>query len=361
MQFTVDKSALQKALSGLVAIVPSKASIPTIECVRITVGAAFLRLDATDLDCSASAMIEADVSEMGSILAPAKSLADIAKRAKGDVRVSLNDTQIELASGKAKWKLPTLPVDQWPDVNSFDGATFTLHSADFKRLLDQVAWSALQGGTFNFHLQGVYITGDGSALSAVATTGTSTLALSKHPHDAAFDGVILSNKAVAYLQRFADRVASDMTVTIGTNLARFHTEGETFVCRLVDGAFPDYKRVIPGDQANTVTVDAGELREAVMRVALITDDKLRTVKLDFAPDAIAVTSRGQDASAAQDEVACTLNGSPMAVGYAGQNIAAALQNLEGEINISFDNPDGASTVIPKSDPDVIYILMPVRV
>lgn len=360
MQFTVDKSALQKALSGLVAIVPSKASVPTIECVRVTAKAGSVRLDATDLDCSASAMIEADVSEPGSILAPAKSLADIAKRAKGDVRVSLNDTQIELASGKAKWKLPTLPVDQWPDVNSFDGATFTLHSADFKRLLDQVAWSALQGGTLNFQLQGVYLTGDGSALTAVTTT-SKTMALSKHPHDAAFDGVILSNKAVAYLQRFADRVASDMTVTIGANLARFHTEGETFVCRLVDGAFPPYERVIPGDQANTVTVDAGELREAVMRVALITDDKLRTVKLDYAPDAIAVTSRGQDASAAQDEVACTLDGSPMAVGYAGQNIAAALQNLEGEINISFDNPDAASKVIPKSDPDVLYILMPVRV
>lgn len=360
MKLTAEKTALQKALTALSSIVQKREVVPVYAHVRLDASGGKLRISATNGEIEARTEIAADVVEPGECLAPGGNLTELVKRFKADVSMEIDGQALKVKSGRARSTLPTLPVDQFPAFGTFDGASFTVHASDLRRLLGDVAF-AQDDSDVRAYLCGVYLVGDGESLTAVATNGHH-LAKATISHASEFGGVIVGSKAVAEVQKLCDRAECELTVTLDQGRMAIEGGGERMTFKLVDGQFPNYEGVIPRNHPNAARVNVRDMRDAIGLAVAISDDKVRAVKLGVSGNSIAVTGRGADGRDAADEVACELEGEGMDGGFNARYLLNMLSAIESErAEIRFATGTDPILITPEGDDGCEYVVMGMRV
>lgn len=262
-RFTADRAPLLAALDYLARhIVERRNLIPILSNVRIEATPGALVISATDLDVEAAFTVPADVETVGTFTAPAASLRDVVKAAAKGARVSLridHNDRLIITSGRARNTLPTIGLKDWPVIACPRGKErFTVPAAQLATDLARVAPFMSKEET-RFYLRGTLFELTADGLAIVALDGHNMSVVNRATPDGAGTDLaaILPSKTIDALQRALKAFPCE-TVTLSFGPGKVMIEGEAFgiVAKLIDGKFPDYRRVIPCGDELQATMDA---------------------------------------------------------------------------------------------------------
>lgn len=349
----IAKHDLARLLTSVTKAVESKKTIPILSTVRLVADGTTLHATATNLDIEITGSIPADGAL--SCCVDAKLLAGIVSKAGSDVTLEHDGTTLTVRSGRSRFKLPTLPVEDFPDLTAGEfTATF---EADLSSLFASVAFAVSTEET-RYYLQGVYL----EPTAATATDGH-RLAHTKLAYPGydlpSFEPVIVPSKTVALWPKGNANVSLSGT-KIRVQTAATDGTSVTMTSKLIDGTYPDYKRVIPTQNDKYVLADKAALQAAVARVSTVADQRGRAVKLEIAPGQVGLSVRGD--AEATDSVEVDYSGEPLEIGFNSAYLAEILANVPSETVRIALNDAGSPTLFTAPDKDgQVFVCMPMCV
>ncbi|MBZ9659814.1 DNA polymerase III subunit beta [Mesorhizobium sp. ESP-6-4] len=354
MRMTMPRSDLARLLASTTKVVEARNTIPILSCVKLVADGGTLTATATDLDIEIQSSVTAEAEEDGAFCVSAKLLEDIVKKLPPlpDVALSEVDGTLTVKAGRYTSRLQVLPVTDFPSWSA-DG--FTKHfDLDLAALFAPVSF-AISTEETRYYLNGIFLVGAEDAITAVATDGHR---LGKHTGASVgeFSGIIVPRKMVGLVPKGAVSVSlSDAKLRISA--------GETVITsKLIDGTFPDYQRVIPTSNSKVVTFGSDDMRRAADRVAIVSSERARAVKLSFADNVATLTVNNPDAGTAMEEIAVSYDGEQIEVGFDASYLTELVgQFPAGDVKLALE--DGGSPTVFTSDnaPNLLAVLMPRRV
>ncbi|MAI89262.1 DNA polymerase III subunit beta [Ponticaulis sp.] len=372
MKLTIDRSDLLRALSHVQSVVERRNTIPILSNVLLAAGSGSLTLTATDLDIEAVDAADAHVDQEGALTAPAQTLFDVVRKLPETAEVQLeympDNQRLSIQAGRSRFALPTLPAADFQTMVRDEGAvSFSLDVNDLKRLIDKTRF-AISTEETRYYLNGVYLHihkgEDGSKLRAVATDGH-RLALSEIDAPQGSDslaGVIIPRKAVSEIRRLIDGYDGVIEVSASEAKIVFTAGRAVLTTKLIDGSFPDYARVIPQNNEQTLKAGNVALEKAVDRVATVSAERSRSVKMSLEADKVVLTVNHAETGHGVEEVEGEYGGEPMEIGFNARYLLDVFQQVDGdEILFDFNDPASPALVRDPADPASRYVLMPLRV
>jgi len=367
MKLTIDRMSLLRPLGHVQSVVERRNTIPILANVVLRAEDGQLSLTATDMDMDIATEVGCAVATSGTTTMSAHVLYDIARKLPdgAEVELTVADGHANISAGRSSFRLPTLPVEDFPAISSSDlPVNFTQTAADLRDLIDATRF-AISTEETRYYLNGIYLhkAEDGN-LCAVATDGH-RLALTRQalPSGASqMPSVILPRKAVGELRKLLDDYDGDVSVGLSETWAEFGFGAVRLTSKLIDGTFPDYTRVIPAGNDRIMQVDAASFSAAVDRVSTISSEKSRSVKMGLKPGVLTLSASNTDASSATEELEVTYDGPEMDIGFN----ARYLLDIAGQVNndiVEFALADQGSPSLVRAPGDdaSLFVLMPMRV
>lgn len=364
MHIITERAELINIVTRATAIVEAKKSVPILGHVVLATGEHDVTVTATDLDIDVTDACPAEVVRPGRITVPAMMLADIVRKAAGaEISIDFNQQNgtVEIRSGKAKFKLPTLPAEDFPNVHELGVVKCTFDMA-LANLLDifQSTRHAMSTEHTRHYLRGVYMHGHQSTrLRAVATNGH-VLAMREMPAPVGaghLDGVLIPLKFVnSFAKIAADAKAETMTVSVSGVRVQFQIGSMTLTSRLIDGVFPDYQRVIPASHVTRMIVDAKDMASAVDRVGAVA---LTGIGLHV-NSALSITGRGTDGGTADDQTDAEHTGPDVSIGFNAGYVSQTLGLVDGNAIWELNDAGSPAVIKDSADESKLFVLMPMR-
>lgn len=372
MRLTIERSALLKALNHVQSVVERRNTIPILSNVLMSAQGDTLKLTATDLDIEISESAPAEVDGAGQTTAPASYLYDFVRKLPENTPVKLDvsgeDPRLFIAAGKSRLHLPILPAGDFPAMPS-DGfeTRFEIEPTDLARLIDKTRF-AISTEETRYYLNGIFfhtVAVDGAPrLRAVATDGH-RLALADFAAPAGaqgMPGVIVPRKTINELKRLLDDAADAVEIAVSPQKIRFALGNAVLTSKLIDGSFPEYARVIPKANAKRLKVDNKAFAEAVDRVATVSAERSRSVRLALDKDKITLTVNNPDAGVATEDLVADYGDAGMEIGFNARYLLDVAQQIEGEEAVFELADSGSPTLVrDEADENALYVLMPLRV
>ena len=372
MRLTIERAALLKALGHVQSVVERRNTIPILSNVLLAADKDRVTFSATDLDMEIVDEGMAQVDGPGQITAPAHTLYEIVRKlpegADVELRFTGEDPRLSVSAGRSRFNLPVLPAGDFP-VMSSDGLSgrVTIEASALARLIDKTRF-AISTEETRYYLNGLYLhtvnEGGSTMLRAVATDGH-RLALAEMPAPegaAGLPGVIVPRKTVQEARRLLEDAAEPIDMQISAQKVRLEFGAASLTSKVIDGSFPDYMRVIPKDNQKILTVDNEMFARAVDRVATISAEKSRSVKMAIEPGKITLTVRNMEAGQGVEEVECDYDGDAFEIGFNARYLLDVTDQIQGETaEFRFADPASPTLVIDPTDAGVQYVLMPLRV
>lgn len=371
MKITIARETLSPALAALSRVVERRNTIPVLANILLRAEGERLLLRATDLDIQALTSLPCQVEAPGAITVPAHTLADIVRKLPAEAQITLEvdgTTRMIAKSGRSRFTIHTLPESDFPDIAAGElPHRFAMPAKAMAELIAQVSF-AISSEETRYYLNGIYLhtaqAEGGAVLRAVATDGH-RLSRLEMPAPAGADGmpgVIVPTKAVTEIARLAKDAGGDLSIELSPTKIRV-TAGETsLTSKLVDGTFPDYERVIPRGNDKTVTLDAEAFEKAIDRVATISSERGRAVKLSLSDTALALSVTNPDSGDAREELEPDYDGPPVDIGFNARYLLDVLGVLAGDTVLMKLADAGSPAVFQRREGDpLLVVLMPMRV
>ncbi len=371
MRLTIERSALLKALNHVQSVVERRNTIPILSNVLLAAQGDSLKLTATDLDIEISEAAPAEVERAGQTTAPANYLYDFVRKlpegAPVKFDVSGDDPRLFISAGKSRLHLPILPAGDFPSMPS-DGfeTRFEIEPTELGRLIDKTRF-AISTEETRYYLNGIFfhtVDADGAKLRAVATDGHRlALADADAPKGAqGMPGVIVPRKTINELKRLLDDAADMVEIAVSPQKIRFALGDAVLTSKLIDGSFPEYARVIPKGNAKKLKIENKAFSEAVDRVATVSAERSRSVRLALEKDKVTLTVNNPDAGVATEDLAADYRDDGMEIGFNARYLLDVAQQIEGEEAL-FELADSGSPTLVRDEADekALYVLMPLRV
>ena len=372
MKVTVEQSVLLKSLSRTTRVVERRNTIPILSNVLLRAKDGQLHLKATDLDIEVTEQMPADVSTEGSITVPAHVIHDIVRKLSDGAQVSLETTgdtsQLMLRSGRSRFTLQALPESDFPDLAAGDLSNkFAIAAGDLRRLIEKTQF-AISTEETRYYLNGIYLhtveAEAGLMLRAVATDGH-RLARSEVPAPAGsggMPGIIVPRKTVAEIAKLVSEGDSEVNLELSSAKIRFHIGAVVLTSKLIDGTFPDYSRVIPSGNDKRLTIECTDFTRSVDRVATISSERGRAVKLSLTDGKLVLSVNNPDAGNAVEELEVDYASGPLDIGFNARYLLDIAAQLEGDTALFKLADAGSPTLIQdREGASTLYVLMPMRV
>ena len=370
MKVSLERSALLKSLAHVQSVVERRNTIPILSNVLISAEGNHLGLTATDLDIEIVDTLEASVAQPGAVTAPAHMLYDIVRKLPDGAQVSLDfdadESRFVLQSGRSQFKLTTLPRDDFPAMPASDlPHQFALDVDSLKRLIDNSRF-AISTEETRYYLNGIYMHAleEENLFRAVATDGHRLARVETPcPNGAAgMPGIIVPRKAVQEVRKLLDDAEGQVEVALSANKIRFQLGEIVLTSKLIDGTFPDYERVIPSTEGDVIEVEGADLKSAVDRVAAISTERARAVKLALEGERLTLSVNNPDSGSATEELIVAYAGDGAEIGFNAKYLLDIMDQISGRQARIFVTDAQSPTIIRDTDDDgVLYVLMPMRV
>ncbi|HRO03917.1 MAG TPA: DNA polymerase III subunit beta [Terricaulis sp.] len=371
MRLTIERAALLKALNHVQSVVERRNTIPILSNVLLQAQGDHLKLVATDLDIEISEQAPAEVERAGQTTAPANYLYDFVRKLPDGSAVKFDvpgdDPRLFISAGKSRLHLPILPAGDFPSMPS-DGfeTKFEVEPTELGRLVDKTRF-AISTEETRYYLNGIFfhtVEQDGAKLRAVATDGHRlALADANAPKGAAgMPGVIVPRKTINELKRLLDDATDLVEISVSPQKIRFALSDAVLTSKLIDGSFPEYARVIPKGNAKKLKVDNKAFAEAVDRVATVSAERSRSVRLALEKDKITLTVNNPDAGVATEDLPAEYQDDGLEIGFNARYLLDVAGQIEGQ-NAVFELADSGSPTLVRDEADeqALYVLMPLRV
>ena len=371
MKLTLSRDALLKSLGHVQSVVERRNTIPILANVLIRVTPGGVSLTATDMEIEINESIEAQVGKVGAVTAPAHTLYEIVRKLPEGAPVELTAAspgQLTLASGRSHFKLGCLPVEDFPVMPDSDlKHSFRLSASDLRNLIDRTRF-AISTEETRYYLNGIYMhtakEKNVSVLRVVATDGhrLARVEMPAPEGSSGIPGVILPRKTVGEIRKLIDENPDEIEISLSETKVRFAFAGVVITSKLIDGTFPDYERVIPSGNDKLLEVDARSFAAAVDRVATISSEKSRAIKIGLSSGQVVLTANSPESGSATEELEAKYEGPSLDIGFNAHYLLDILQQVEGEgARFSLADATAPAIVQDVSDTSALYVLMPMRV
>ena len=372
MKFSIERGTLLKAVSQAQSVVERRNTIPILANVLIEAEGDSVYFRATDLDIEVVDKADAQVERAGATTVAATTLHEIVRKLPDGALVSLNaDTaagRLTVEAGRSNFSLATLPKEDFPVMATSEyDSNFSAKAEVLRRLFDKSKF-AISTEETRYYLNGVYMhvadSEDGKALRCVATDGH-RLARIDAPLPAGAEqmpGVIVPRKTVGELRKLLDEDDMEIAVSVSETKVRFATPDITLTSKVIDGTFPDYTRVIPQGNTRRLEVDAADFAKAVDRVATVSSERSRAVKLQLEEDRLVLSVNAPDSGAAEEELAVAYSDERLEIGFNAKYLLEIASQVDRENAVFMFNSAGDPTLMREgTDQSAVYVVMPMRV
>lgn len=372
MKFTVDRDVLADAVVWTSRALPARPPVPVLAGVRITADATGeVTLASFDYEVSARGQFAADVDVAGEVLVSGRLLKEIANALPHKpVNFELDGTKVSVTCGASRFTLATMPVDQYPALPELPAHSGTIDGGDFQRAVAQVTVAASKDETLPI-LTGIRVEIEGSDISLLATDRY-RLAL----RELTWKPSVPDTSAVALVRSrtLADTAkalgAGDVTVALssgqGVDLIGFEAAGLTTTSLLMDGDYPQVRRLFPEESPITAVVKTTELIEATRRVSLVAE-RNSSVRLAFAEGEVTLDAGQSDDAQASEALECELEGEAITVAFNPQYLLDGLSALSTEyVRLGFTQETKPVEFVGLTEPggelvsNFRYLLVPIR-
>ncbi len=372
MKISIERGALLKAVAQAQSVVERRNTIPILANVLIEAEGDMVRFRATDLDIEIVDDAVAQVERAGATTVAATTLHEIVRKLPDGALVTLTADsaagRLTVDAGRSNFSLATLPKEDFPQMASTDyQTTFTATVPVLRRLFDKSKF-AISTEETRYYLNGVYMhaaEADGEkVLRCVATDGHRLARIDADLPTGAADmpGVIVPRKTVNELRKLLDDDEGEIKVSVSETKIRFEAPGVTLTSKVIDGTFPDYMRVIPQANPRRMEVDASAFAQAVDRVATVSSERSRAVKLLMEDDRLVLSVNAPDSGAAEEELPVAYGDERLEIGFNAKYLHEIASQVDRENAVFLFNSAGDPTLMREgNDPSAVYVVMPMRV
>jgi len=367
MKFSITKESLQDLLQVVGSAVPTKSTLPILSNVLIEADKEGLTLVATDLDLSIKTRGEAEVGTPGKITVPAKRMGEIVRElpAGSTVKVSVSGTRVKMAYDNGTATILGLDPEDFPQLPQIDAERMVpLPSAALERGVRRTSYAVSSDETRQM-LTGVLIQLKSGELRLVATDGHRLAKATFRGDYKGLEGrdLIIPPKALIQVVRLAAGHAQ-VNLTVSKNFAVFEVGPTTVYSRLIDGNFPNYEQVIPKSSPKKVEVGREAFMAAVRRIAILSDNVTRQIKLSLKPERVELSVSTADVGEGQEAIGVDYQGDELAVGYNAAYLIDALRTIDAEkLELQLNTPTSPGIMVPVNqdkDEDLLCLVMPLR-
>jgi DNA polymerase-3 subunit beta len=369
MKFTITREALLQPLNLVAGVVERRQTLPILSNVLLRIENGILSLTGTDLEVELDGRVHLDAAYVdGQITVPAKKLVDICKSLPDGAVVdfAIDGQRAIVKSGRSRFTLSTLSATDFPSIDDEPSNTsFAITQGELKKLIESTAFAMAQQDV-RYYLNGMLWELKDSVFRAVSTDGHRlAMCTLKRSLDADIDRqVILPRKGVLEMARLLMNEDDEIELTLGDNHLRAKTADFTFTTKLVDGKFPDYQRVLPQGAINIANADRAELKQALSRVAILSNEKYRGVRLKLASDTVNIVANNPEQEEAEEVVSLEYNGAPIEIGFNVSYILDVLTVLNcAHVKLSLVDANSSAKIeesVANELSDALYVIMPMR-
>lgn len=366
MRFEIQREALLKPLQTVVGVVEKRQTLPVLSNLLVTVtDDGSVSLTGTDLQLEMIARANATGTQPGEVTVPARKLFDICRALPDGANLTVDEQgqRVVVKAGRSRFQLATLPAVEFPALEIRESNDrLSLPQATLKELIDRVAF-AMAVQDVRFYLNGMLFDLRKGVLRAVATDGH-RLALFQTAQETQVGAdrqLLLPRKAVIELQRLLEDSDEEVSLELGRSHVRLHRPDVVFTSNLIDGRFPDYEAVMPIGADKRVRVNRAELRDALMRAAILSNEKYRGVRLEISKQQIKIVAHNAEQEEAVEEIAADSAVDKLEISFNVtyvQEALAALRSDDVELHLRDGN---SSCLISDADDDSArHVIMPMR-
>ena len=372
MKLSIERATLLKALAQAQSVVERRNTIPILANVLIEAEGAQVSLRATDLDIEVVDRAPAMVERAGATTVSAVMLHEIVRKLPDGALVSLSEDsaagRLTITAGRSTFSLATLPKEDFPVMATSEySSNFAAKAPVLRRLFDKAKF-AISTEETRYYLNGVYMhvsQGEGGkVLRCVATDGHRLARIDADLPDGAdgMPGVIVPRKTVGELRKLLEDDDAMIAVSVSETKVRFATPAITLTSKVIDGTFPDYTRVIPTGNTRKLEVDAAEFAKAVDRVATVSSERSRAVKLSLEEDRLILSVNAPDSGAAEEELAVAYGDERLEIGFNAKYLLEIASQVDRENAVFLFNSAADPTLMREgNDLSAVYVVMPMRV
>ncbi len=365
MQLSITREDLLKPLQQIIGAVERRQTMPALSNLLLRSNNGGFSMTATDLEVELIASLATELTDVGSVTIPARKLLDICRSLpdQAELEISSSNEKVKVSSGRSRFTLATLPVEDFPTIDDLELDTSVIMSeGDLRNLIDKTAFAMAQQDV-RYYLNGMLLEVDAEQIKTVATDGH-RLALSKIDYKSDTDSVkqiIIPRKGVQELQRLLTHEENQITVSLGKNHIRVSLPNLQFTSKLIDGRFPEYQRVLPEAEGNRANMDKGLLKQALTRASILSNEKYKGIRLIFDDNKLVIQAHNPEHEEAEDELEIDYQGEPLEVGFNVVYLLDVLNSLEtDEVEIIIKDANSSALIISSGKQVSRYVVMPMR-
>ena len=366
MQFAINRETLLRPLQLVSGSLGGRPTLPILSNVLLNVDDDRLSMTGTDLEVEmiGRVMLEPG-TQPGKTTVPARKLLDICRGLPeaAVITFQLEADRLILRSGRSRFSLSTLPAEEFPNIVDWESLLeFYICQLELKRLFESTQFS-MASQDVRYYLNGMLFEATGKSLRTVATDGhrLATCRRDVVEQDLPEQQLILPRKGVLELVRLLDNDDKPIRLQMGRNNLRAVSDGFVFTSKLVDGRFPDYRRVMPRNSDKYVLADREGLRQAFARAAILSNDKLRGVRLNLQENLLRITANNPEQEEAEELLDVSYSGPELEIGFNVSYVLDVLNTLKCEqIKISMTDANSSALLEDASSDAALYVVMPMR-
>lgn len=367
MKFSINREQIVGPLQQIARVIDKRQVMPVLSNVLVQCRDNQLIMTGTDLEIQIVNQLNLDdMRDEGSITMPAKKLLDICKLLPTDsvIKFDLDNDKVKISSGRGRYTLNTLPSDIYPEFSRSEAKTgFTINAGKLREGLDKTAF-CMAAGDVRQYLNGLELSIQNSKIKLVASDGH-RLGLYEDDIGAATDcdvKIILPRKAVQELVRLLDDSETDAEIRVSNNSIEVLYKNTVFSSKLVEGRFPDFTRCFNQPFHKSVKVDRLSLKEALMRVDVLCNEKYKGVSFDIDSYSMKLSGNNPEHDEAEEDIEIDYVGDSVSIAFNSQYALDAVNNIDDDTvemtiaaNVSACFLDAPGKALFR------YILMPMRI
>ncbi len=319
LKLKVETKTLIQALTFANSVVEKRNVAEELSNIKLQATSGYLEIFATDMDLYLKQKIGAEILVEGETTVSTRTFMDIIKKIPDkEITLSLSDnppknggsdqynTQLEILSKNCTFTLLTLPANKFPAMLDIqDGTALSLACRDLAQIIEHTQFSISTEET-RYNLNGIYLHVQNGCLNAASTDGHRLSVSSFELQDCANDfGVILPRKTVDEILKIikdSHNIISNIQLVLSSNKIKFICNDIILISKLIDGTFPDYQSFIPVENSYKLTINTKMFKESIDRVATITIDKGRAIKLTFTRESLEISASGEAKGVAREVI-----------------------------------------------------------
>lgn len=371
MEFKIGRETFLKGLQRIQGIVEKRNTMPILSNVLLDATNDRLEITATDLEVGMKSFYPAEVVKKGKITVAAKKLFEIIRELpEEEIRFSTKENDwVEIRCGKANFNIIGLSSEEFPYFPNFNENNFIrVESRILRDMVEKTSFAICHDET-KYNLNGIFVKAvdeEGELKLKMVATDGHRLALAERQLQGSTSnelskGVIFPKKGIFEIRKMAEEESSELLLGFIDNSAVIKKEDTVVVMRLVDGEFPDYTRVIPASNDRTVFIDRSQFLHSLKRMAILSSDKSKGVKLELEPGLLHISSSNPELGEAMEDMEVEYGAAPLTIGFNARYLLDVLTVLDEErIRLLLKDELSPAIIMGEASKEFLSVVMPMR-